>query len=45
MEQFIKDNGKVLKGMVMEYKYGQMEPVMKENGNQIKLMERVNSGM
>jgi hypothetical protein len=31
--------------MAMEYKYGLMEHVMKENGNTIKPMVRGNSGM
>lgn len=45
MVLFIRDNGKVLKDMDMESKYGQMELVMKENGGKIKLMEEENFGM
>jgi hypothetical protein len=42
MGQYIQDNGEVQKGMVMEYKYGLMEPSMREIGKTIKHTEKGN---
>ena len=44
MELFIRDSGRVSKDMVTVYRYGPMEPDMKESGRGIKLMGRANSG-
>lgn len=40
MVQNIKDNGEMALGMVMEYKYGQMEVDTKDFGVMIKLMAK-----
>lgn len=45
MAQFIKDSGKIDKGMDTEYRYGQMVRDMKVSGIRIKLMEEVFSIM
>jgi hypothetical protein len=44
-EQYTMENGKVTKEMVLESKFGLMEPNMKENGFKIKHMVKVNFGM
>jgi len=41
----MKENGLDNKEMDMEFKYGQMELNMKDNGNKIGLMEKVSFGM
>lgn len=41
----MKENGQVNKEMDMEFKYGGMELNMRDNGNKIEQMVRVNFGM
>ena len=45
MELYIKDNGSMNLGMVMEYKFGLMVQNMKVNGKIMLPMEKVNFGM
>lgn len=44
MEQYTKDNGLEMSNMDSVYKFGQTVHDMKDIGNIIKLVERVNSG-